>query len=74
MYSISQNPYFFKSLINFEIEDADDIHNMFSSFITSNKSRSLIYRFMLSRLKDFASSKVLNYKYDKENSSLQIDI
>ena len=53
MYSISQNPYFFKSLTNFEIaEDYDYIGNMFSSFIASNKSRSLIYRFIRVRLRE----------------------
>ena len=46
---------------------------MLSSFITSNKSRSLIYRYILERLKELASLKVLNHKYDDKNSSLQID-
>ena len=74
MYSISQNPYFFKSLINFEIEEIDGARNMFSSYITSNKSRSLIYRFMFARLRELVRSKTLNHKYDDQHSSLQIDI
>ena len=47
---------------------------MFCSFISSNKSRSLIYRFMLARLRELARPKALNYKYDDQHSSLQIDI
>ena len=74
IYSISQNPYFFKSLTNFEITGTDGFRSMFGSFITSYKSRSLIYRFMLTRLKELARSKVLNYKYDDQDSFLKIDI
>ena len=117
MYSISQNPYFFKSLTNFEIGEAfEGICDMSSSFLASNKSRSLIYRFVLeklrelaslkelvrrkvlkklkelkkqeefenleeierqekvSRLKELARREVLDYKYDKDKSLIEINI
>ena len=105
MYSISQNPYFFKSLTNFEVNEGDNnTSNMSCSFLASNKSKSLIYRFVLERLRELASleelvklkllkklkelekpeefenieevvrQEVLDYKYDEEKSSIQINI
>ena len=74
IYSISQNPYFLKSIINFEIEEIDGINSMFSSLISSNKSKSLIYRLMLARLRELAKPKTLNHKYDDKRSTFQIDI
>ena len=45
---------------------------MFSSFIRSYKSRSLIYRPMLARLRELANQKVLNHKY--EDKTLQFKL
>ena len=56
MYSISQNPCLLKSLTNFEVSEGDNnISNMLNSFLASNKSKSLIYRFVLERLRELAS-------------------
>ena len=71
---ISQNPYFLKNLTNFEVEEFEVSRNMFSTFITSKKSRSMIYKFMLAKLRELARPKVLNYKYDDKMSLLTIDI
>ena len=74
MNSISQNPDLLKILTNFEIQEADNTVNMFSTFIKSNKSRSLVYKLVFARLKELASSKILDYNYDYKNSSFKINI